>query len=219
MITLVLADNFPVTRAGLRSILSGDPNIQIVGEAEDGISAQQMVKKLHPRILLLDLRMPGLRPAIVTKWVRTYCPETVILVLTDHDRDSYLVEMIDAGAIGYLTIDESPKRLINAIHYAACGEILFSDKQYARAFQWRQLAGDRLKTLTPRELEILQLIEQGLCNSAIALKLQISLKTVKNHIANILCKLGVNSRQKAVAWFHKFCPDGIAQNTQNKIGI
>ena len=207
MITVVLADDHPLAREGIRSILNKAPDIQLVGEAETGNDVQRLVSELRPRILLLDLKMPGPHPAEIEKWVRTNYPETVTLVLTAHDRDSYLSRMIDAGAAGLLDKGESGERLIGAIRRAARGEFLFDSHQLDRARQWRLSAGEKWESLTTREREILRLLVKGFDNAHIGKVLMITGKTVAYHITNILVKLGVNSRQEAIAWMHKYSPD------------
>jgi RNA polymerase sigma factor (sigma-70 family) len=202
MISLVLADDHPTVRAGLRSVLSEASDIRIVGEAEDGLEAQRLADQLRPNVLLLDLKMPGPRPAEIEKWVRVHCPETVTLILTAHDRDIYLTEMMEAGVAGYLTKDESSEQLIDAIRRAARGEQLFTEEQYARVFNWRKAVGNKLENLTEREREVLQLLVQGLDNSTIASSLGVSPKTVAQHVSNLLEKLGVKSRLEAAAWAH-----------------
>jgi len=141
MITLVFADDHPVARAGIRAMLSEAPDIQIVGEAENGTEVQQLVSQLQPQILLLDLKMPGRPSAEVERWVRANHPETATLILTAHDRDAYLVDMIDAGASGLLSKEASAERLVGAIRRAANGEILFDSQQFHRAQRWRKVAG------------------------------------------------------------------------------
>src|SRR5258706_2925635 len=209
MITLVLADDHAVARAGVRAILSAASDIEIVGEAENGDEVQELVVKFKPRILLLDLKMPGLHPAEIEKWVRTNYPETVTLVLTAHDRDSYLTKMIDAGAAGLIDKSESSERLLGAIRRAAAGEILFDSGQLDRARHWREEARKKAESLTNREREILRLLVQGFDNAHIARVLTVTTKTVAYHVTNILEKLEVSSRQEAVAWVHKYLPDNL----------
>jgi two-component system, NarL family, response regulator LiaR len=206
-ITLVLADDHAVARAGIRAILGTAPDIEIVGEAENGAEVQELVAKLRPHMLLLDLKMPGPPAAEIEKWVRTNYPDTVTLVLTAHDRDSYLTRMIDAGAAGLLDKSESGERLIGAIRRAAKGEFLFDSGQLDRARHWRLAAGEKWESLTNREREILRLLVQGFDNAHIANMLTITSKTVAYHVTNILEKLEVSSRQEAVAWVHKYLPD------------
>lgn len=207
MITVILADDHPLVREGIRAILNKAADIQILGEAESGHEVQQLVAQLRPRILLLDLKMPGPHPAEIEKWVRTNYPDTVTLVLTAHDRDSYLSRMIDAGASGLLDKGESGERLVGAIRRAAQGEIIFDASQISRARQWRQTAGIKWESLTMREREILRLIVKGLDNIYIGNVLNVTPKTVAYHTTNIFAKLGVSSRQEAIAWIHKYSPD------------
>ena len=209
MITLVLVDDHAVARAGIRALLSAAPDVEIVGEAENGDAVQNLVAKTRPRILLLDLKMPGMRPAEIEKWVRTHYPKTVTLVLTAHDRDSYLTEMIDAGAAGLIDKSASSERLLGAIRRAASGEILFDSAQLDRARNWREAAGKKWESLTKREREILRLLVQGFDNAHIADALSVTPKTVAYHITNILEKLEVSSRQEAVAWVHKYLPEDL----------
>lgn len=209
MITLVLADDHAVARAGVRAILSMAPDIEIVGEAENGHDVQALVAQAQPRILLLDLKMPGPHPAEIEKWVRTNYPNTVTLVLTAHDRDSYLTKMIDAGAAGLIDKSESGERLLGAIRRAAGGEILFDRGQLDRARHWREATGEKWESLTNREREILRLLVQGFDNAHIAGMLTVTSKTVAYHVTNILEKLEVSSRQEAVAWVHKYLPDNL----------
>jgi DNA-binding NarL/FixJ family response regulator len=118
-VRVLIADEHPVTRVGIRSVLEEAPDVDVVAEANSGVGAKQMVAELRPDILLLDLAMPGLRPFEVGQWLRTKYPETVTLVLTAHDRDCYLAKMIEAGVAGLLTKEETPQRLVEAIRRAA----------------------------------------------------------------------------------------------------
>lgn len=207
MITLVFADDHAVTRAGIRTVLSQVADIQIVGEAENGLEAQKLVEKFRPRILLLDLIMPGPPSSEIEKWVRLHCPETATLILTSHDRDSYLTAMIDSGAVGLLNKSESAERLIGAIRRAAGGEILFDNHQLNRARRWREVAGSKWERLTERERQVLTLLVQGLDRAETANRLEIAPRTVDFHIANILRKLDVKSHKEAVCWVYKYIPD------------
>jgi DNA-binding NarL/FixJ family response regulator len=199
-IRLLLADDHPAARAGIRALLSKAPDIEIVGEARDGLEAQHMTAQLRPHILLLDLVMPGPRPAEVERWVRENYPETITLVLTAHDRDAYLADMVEAGAAGYLSKETSAERLIEAIRRAAHGEVLFDEQQLDRARRWRETVEVKWNRLTQREREILTLIVQGRTDKEIAEQLNIKLKTVGNHVCNILEKLEMTSRIKAGMW-------------------
>jgi DNA-binding NarL/FixJ family response regulator len=199
-IRVLLADDHPVTRSGIRAILDKAPDIQVVGEAGNGIEAQRLVAELAPKILLLDLQMPGPQPSEVAMWVRDHCPETVTLVLTAHDRDAYLAAMIEAETTGFVTKEEAPERLLEAIRHAARGEVLFNRDQLIRARRWRKEVGERWESLTERERDVLILVATGKTNQEIAQELQITAKTVSNHVSSILDKLGMASRTEASLW-------------------
>jgi len=206
IITVLLADDHPTTRAGIRTILEKTLDIKVVGEADNGDDVIRLVPELNPQILLLDLQMPGPSPAKLERWVRENHPDTITLILTAHDRDAYLSSMMDAGAAGFLAKTEKSENLIIAIRRAANGEILFASEQLARARRWREEAGNKYKSLTKRKHEILQFLADGLDNNAIAEQFEISSKTIAFHITNILKKLGVKSRHEAIAWLHNYMP-------------
>lgn len=200
MITIVIADDHAVVRAGIYNLLSSDPGLVIVGEAENGIEAQKMVGKLHPNILLLDLKMPGPRPADIERSIRANHPETITLVLTAHDRDAYLADMVDAGISGYFSKSIRGETLIKAIHRAVEGENLLTEAQIERVKRWRKNKTSERGKLTDREKEVLFLMSKGLNNTIISRKLEITYRTTVFHAANIRKKLGVDSREKAIAW-------------------
>ena len=185
---------------GIRAVLEEASDIEVVGEAKDGIEAKQMVAELRPDILLLDLVMPGLRLFEIEEWVRTNYPEPITLVLTGHDRDCYLAKMIEAGVAGFLTKEETPQRLVEAIRRAARGEILITREQLFRANHWRREVGERWRSLTARERQVLGLIVRGQSNQQIAEALTITERTVETHVGNLLNKLSVASRAKAITW-------------------
>jgi NarL family two-component system response regulator LiaR len=199
-IRVLVADDFPITRAGIRTILEKESDIEIVGEAQDGLEAKQMVADLQPDILLLDLVMPNLQPYEVEEWVRNNYPETVTLVLTAHDRNCYLAKTIEAGVVGYLLKDEAPYKLVQAIRCAARGEIFLTQRQLTRANLWRDEIGKAWESLTRREREVLALLARGQSTQQIASTLTITVSTVDTHIGNVLDKLSVSSRAEAVAW-------------------
>ena len=196
-IRVLLADDHPALRTGIRAILEKAPDIQVVGEAKDGTEAQQLTAGLRPQVLLLDLRMPGPRPAETVAWVRAHCPETAVLVLTAHDVDGYLAAMVEVGAAGFVAKEEAPETIVEAVRRAARGEVFFSGEQYARARRWREEVGARWESLTRREQEVLALVAAGKTDREIAQELQIKVKTVGHHVSGILDKLGVTSRTEA----------------------
>lgn len=199
-ITVVIADDHEVAREGVRKMLVTAPDIEIIGVAEDGVAAQQLVAQLHPRVLILDLVMPGPSPAETALWVQTHHPETAVLVLTAHDRDYYLAQMLDAGAVGFLDKGARAQQLIDAIRAAAAGQKLFTQEQQRRARAWRTEVQALWESLTPREREVLGLICQGQSNRKIAAQLQIVEKTVEKHVSEVLGKLGAASRAEAALW-------------------
>ncbi|MBX3037235.1 MAG: response regulator transcription factor [Anaerolineales bacterium] len=199
-ITVLLADDHPSMRAGIKELLHQADDIEVVGEASNGQEVFELVEKLKPNILLLDLMMPETRPAEIEKWVRQNYPETVTLVLTSHDRDHYLAQMMDAGAVGYLDKKIESNQLIDAIRRAVHGEILFDNEQYLRAKNWKEGVGNKINQLTIKEIEVLRLLAEGTSNEEISAKLGISVKTVSFHLTNIFSKLDVKSRQEATIW-------------------
>ncbi|MGC9400600.1 MAG: LuxR C-terminal-related transcriptional regulator [Anaerolineae bacterium] len=199
-IHVVLADDHPPTRQGIRAILEAAPDIVVVGEAKDGVEARELVAELGPDVLVLDLVMPGPKPSDVERWVRHNYPETETLILTAHDRDVFLAEMEETGAAGFLTKDEEAPALVEAIRRAARGEVLYTQEQWKRIRRWRQEVGARWERLTEREREVLRLVVEGQSTQQIAEALVISERTVRTHVGNVLGKLGVDSRAEAVAW-------------------
>lgn len=197
-ITVLIADDHEMTRKGIRDFLEQAPDMQIVGEAQDGDEIKRLIAELHPQLLLLDYIMPKLSPSELERWVRENHPETITLVLTAHDRDAYLVGMIEAGAVGYLDKKLKAGELIASIRRAVRGEILFTKEQFERANRWREDVTTKWESLSDREREVLQLLTEGHENKAIAESLNITINTVEKHLANIYDKLGVTSRTEAV---------------------
>ena len=206
-IRVLLADDHEVIRRGIRSILESASDFEVIGEAPDGESALKMVAELQPDVLLLDLKMPGLPSYRVEKRVRQQYPQVVTLILTAHDRDFYLANMMEAGASGYLSKSDRAEKLIDAIRRAVRGEVLYTDEQYQRVRQWNQLAGQKWENLTNRERQTLKLLVKGMDNAQIAEYLHITTRTAAYHVSNIIRKLGVTSRQEAIGWAIKHIPD------------
>lgn len=199
-ITLVIADDHEYLRVGIRSIIDKEPDMRIVGEAENGDQVKELVAKLRPKILLLDLIMPDTSPAQLERWVRTRYPETITLVLTAHDRDTYLANMANAGVAGYLTKNETSDHLVAAIRRAACGEIFFSEKQLKRLQRWKGTVGKKWDSLSDREKAVLHLLAKGLSNKRIASIMGVTVKTIEYHIGHVLKKLDLKSRQEVIIW-------------------
>jgi DNA-binding NarL/FixJ family response regulator len=178
-----------------------------VGEAENGFEVQKLVAELRPQVAILDLIMPGPRPAELERWIRENYPETTGLVLTAHDRDPYLSQMIDAGVAGYLSKNENNDRIIAAIRKVASGDKIITDEQIGRMQRWKVQAGEKWAKLTRRQHEVLQLMKDGLGNAQIAAKMGVKTKTIDFHIANILKIINVSSRTEAIAWMQKYIPE------------
>ncbi len=212
-ITVLIADDHEMTRQGIRNALNHAPDMKVVGEAQDGDEIKQLVASLRPRILLLDLVMPKLSPTELEKWARENYPETITLILSAHDRDAYLSNMMDAGAAGYLCKNKKAEQLIVAIRRAASGESLFDEEQFLRAKRWREEVGNKLNQLTRRELEILKLLAKGYDNAAISQELTITIRTTTYHITNLLKKLGLKNRQEAAIWALKHLSDNLEEST------
>ncbi|MBI1794117.1 MAG: response regulator transcription factor [Chloroflexi bacterium] len=196
-ITVLLADRQSLFCAGLQTSLTSAKDIQIVGEAQDGFETQKLVAELRPQILLFEINMPGPHPLELQEWVRKHAPETITLVLTAQDRDNDLAMMMEAGVAGYLYKHESAEELENAIRRAAQGEILFDQAQLARARQWQEEVGSKLKQLTHRERDLLQLVVMGKTDKQISLELGLVERTVRYHLQKIYEKLGVSTRVEA----------------------
>ncbi len=200
-ITVLIADDYEVTRQGIRHILEQVPEIEIVGEAEDGEQLFDLVARLHPQIILLDLVMPNHSPVEFEKWVRTHHPEVITLVLTGHDRDVYLSGMMEAGAAGYLDKKLRAGELIQAIRRAVAGETVYSREQILRARRWREETSQKWESLSGREKQVLQLLTEGKGNQTIAEVLGLKINTVEKHLDHIYKKLGVSSRTEAAHWW------------------
>lgn len=197
MIRIVLADDHPVVRAGLRAMLGGDPEFEVVGEAPDPDVAVSLATELEPDIVLMDLQFGTAQTgADATRRIRALPGPPAVLILTNYDTDGDILGAVEAGASGYLLKDAPPNELIAAIRAAVAGETAL-----APAIAGRLLARMRSPrpALSIRETEVLELVASGATNSNIGARLHISDATVKSHLVHIYTKLGVSSRTAAVA--------------------
>ena len=199
-ITVVIADDHPVVRQGLRTFLELQDDLELVGEAADGEEAARLVRDLLPDVVLMDLVMPGLDGIEATRRIRDLSPATKVLVLTSYAEDEKVFPAIKAGAAGYLLKDVPPQELAEAVRRAHRGEALLHPAIAAKLMQ--EVARDRrdADALTERELEVLRLIARGLPNKLIARELAVSEKTVKTHVSNILAKLHLADRTQAALY-------------------
>lgn len=200
-ITVVLADDHPIVRGGIRQELAKHPDLLLLGEATSGDEAVQLTLELQPNVLLLDINMPGQRAPQVARAVVGLDHPPKILVLSAYGEVEIVLEMVKAGVTGYLLKDEDPSRIAEGIRAVATGETWLSEAVSRRIAEGtiRSIRGHQ-PGLTPRELDVLIWMTQGKGNEQIADGLALSEGTVKNHVSNIYLKLGVHSRAEAVAW-------------------
>ena len=196
-IRLLIVDDHPVVRDGLRGIFDGDPEFEVLGEASDGAEAVSLADRLQPDVILMDLRMPGMDGASAIRELARREHPARVLVLTTHDTDSDVVPAIEAGATGYLLKDSPRDALVRAVRSAHRGESVLAPSVASRLMS--QLRAPATDALSARELEVLSLIAQGETNRGAAARLFISEATVKTHLLHIYEKLGVGDRAAAVA--------------------
>jgi DNA-binding NarL/FixJ family response regulator len=207
---LVLADDHHLLRRGFRSLLSGEPGLEVVGEASTGLEAIELCRRLVPDLILMDVRMPEMDGITATRRIKDEQPGVSVLMVTMHENSDYLLEALDAGAAGYVLKDAPAERLINAVRRTLDGESPLNQELATRLL--RQLAEEKQDTpshtpprhyepledaLTPRETEVLELLTTGQTNQQIAQTLTISKGTAKVHVERIIRKLEVSDRTQA----------------------
>lgn len=205
MISVLIADDQAMVRAGFAALLSAQPGIQVVAEAADGLEAVALARRTRPDVALMDVRMPHLDGLEATRRVIADVPGTRVVILTTFDVDDYVYAALRAGAGGFLLKDAPPADLISAVRVVAAGEALLAPSVTRRLiaeFASRQPIDERealrLNALTPRELDVLRLIADGRSNADIARALTIAEETVKSHVGRILGKLHLRDRAQAV---------------------
>lgn len=198
-IRVLLVDDHKVVRQGLKMFLGMEEDLEIVGEAANGLEAIQNTKDLQPDIVLMDLLMPEMDGIQATRIIRQEMPEVEVIALTSVLEDQKVYEAMRAGAIGYLLKDSEPEELCAAIRAAAAGQVQLSP-QVAQRLMREVSAPESPEALTSREKDVLLLLAQGLSNKEIGDTLVIGEKTVKTHVSNILSKLGVPSRTQAALY-------------------
>ncbi|GAB2612315.1 response regulator [Pseudactinotalea suaedae] len=207
--TVLLVDDHALLRKGFRMVLQAEPDLEVLGEAADGRVAVEQVKALRPDVVLMDVRMPGGDGITATEQIVAAHPGSRVLVLTTFDLDEYAFGALRAGASGFLLKNTEPAQLVEAIRTVASGDAVVAPRATRRMLEL--LSGKlpredavhdgphpRLAGLTPRELEVLQLMAEGMSNAEIADHLVLSSTTVKTHVGNVLAKLGARDRVQAV---------------------
>ena len=194
---LVLADDHPVVREGLRALLDSEPDFEVVGQAGDCDDVATLVGHLHPDVVVLDLMMGGRSSLHVTRELAEHSPATRVLILSMHDSEAYVLEALRCGAAGYALKQAEPAELGRAIREVAAGRRYLSPPLSERALEaYSRRAGgpaDPYDTLTHREREVLQLVAEGHTNAAIGVRLYISARTVETHRAHAMKKLGLRT--------------------------
>ncbi|MBA3389814.1 MAG: response regulator transcription factor [Actinomycetota bacterium] len=196
-IRILIADDHPVVRSGLESMLAKQPDFEVVGEAEDGMEAVRLAKELSPDVILMDLRMPEMDGAAATGKISKDHPETRVLVLTTYDTDADILRAVEAGATGYLLKDAPREELYEAVRSTASGKPLLTPA--VTAMLMRSIREPRTQKPSAREVEVLELVRKGLSNKGIGRELHISEATVKTHLIHVFGKLGVDDRTAAVS--------------------
>jgi len=197
-ITVLLADDHTVVRQGLRALLEAENDMTVVGEAENGRQAVQMAKRLQPEVVVMDIAMPSLNGLEATRQISRESPKSKVLILSSYSDDEYVQQLTDAGASGYLVKQTAAQDLVGAIREAKKGNAFFSPAiskrllEHFRATIGRPPGEKKAPKLTPRELEVLQLIAEGYANKQIAGELFISIKTVEKHRQQLMHKLDIH---------------------------
>jgi len=202
-IRIVLADDHVILRQGTRQLLEHEPDIEIVGEASDGAEAVELVSKLKPDIVIIDVAMPHMNGIEATKKIKEILPGTKILVLTGYDYDEYIFSLLEIGAAGYLLKDVSGDDLVGAVRAVYQGEPVLHPAVMRKLMNRFKTPTTRqtetpIDVLSEREMEVLKLAVSGKSNKDIADALNISLRTVQAHMRSIFNKLGVGSRSEAI---------------------
>jgi DNA-binding NarL/FixJ family response regulator len=210
MISLALADDQALVRAGFRAIVAGEPDMAVVGEASDGAQAVRLARQFLPQVMLMDIRMPGVDGLAAT---REICSDeslagVKVVILTTFESDAYVYGAIRAGASGFLLKDIEPVELIHAVRVVARGDALLAPSVTRRliaemATRLKEPPAPAPQALTPREMEILDLVAAGRSNEEIATVLTISYATVKTHVSRILAKLAMRDRAQLVVWAYE----------------
>jgi len=197
-IRVLIADDHLVVREGLEAMLHSSDEFEIVGQAVDGLETVRLVEELHPDVVLIDVQMPNMDGIEATRRIMQQAPTTQVVILSSFDQDEYIYKAIEAGARGYVLKDIELHALLDVVRAAAQGESVLPPAIATKLIE--HISAQRTQAnLTRREQEVLCLLAKGLRNKEIASQLNITERTVKSHVANIIAKLGVGSRTEAVS--------------------
>ncbi len=199
-IRVLLADDHPALRMGLRVLLDRAPDIEVVGEADDGEAALALIESLQPDVAVLDCQLTKIEGAAAAQEAARRGWPVRVVALSAYDDDRYLAGMLAAGAVGYLLKNEAPGQIVAAVQAAMRGETLWTPTQRARVERWQAEVARVRDSLTERERAVLRCVADGLSNKEIAQVLHITVRTADFHVSNILRKLGVISRVEAAVW-------------------
>jgi DNA-binding NarL/FixJ family response regulator len=202
-IRALLVDDQSMVRAGLRMLLAGEPDIEVVAEAGNGLEAVAQARRFHPHVVLMDIRMPELDGLEATRRILAADKTARVLILTTFNLDDYVYEALSAGASGFVLKDDPPEQLIAAVRTIAAGDALLSPsvtKNVIRQFTGlhRRPPPAAVRTLTPKEMDVFRLLARGMSNAEIGHELFISDTTVKTHVTRVLQKLEVRDRAQAI---------------------
>ena len=206
MISVLLADDQALVRAGFALILNSEPDLAVVGEADGGAAAVQIATELQPDVILMDVRMPEMDGIEATRRITDDNPATRVLILTTFDLDDYVVSAFRAGASGFLLKTAPRDQLVAAVRTVHTGESLLapvSTRRLIEQFAQPAAGTDALGSLTARERDVLSLLARGLSNAEIAAELVVESSTVKSHVANVLAKLDLRDRVHAVVYAYE----------------
>ena len=206
MIGVLLADDQALVRAGFGLILNAEPDLDVCGEADDGVAAVALARELRPAVVLMDIRMPRLDGIEATRQITIADPAVRVLILTTFDLDDYVVAAFRAGASGFLLKTAPRDQLVAAVRTVHAGEALLaplSTRKLIERFTGPPVEATALEALTSRELHVLTLLARGLSNAEIAAKLVVEPSTVKTHVARVLAKLDLRDRVQAVVFAYE----------------